>query len=293
MEITKEIIALLAGLGVFFLVITLFAIQHAARAKNRKSGRTWLFENWQVQIYDSIFGVRETSHIGKKIGVDMERYEHNCKLTRQKSQAKVVIIDKLCGFVIIGVFCIIGVISMNIPLMVIGLVIAFPFIALPIHFVESAAEKRKRAVEEELPRFLDMLYTALLIGMPVDQAIEITAKSLKNTVLAEELLSTMIKPKVGASSWQEALETLAADYNVDTLSDFVLDITNAYSLGASILDSVERKSHDIKQSNLIAMKERASKLTNTILFPVLIFKIIPLLLIMCIPIIKQLQASGF
>jgi tight adherence protein C len=214
-------------------------------------------------------------------------------LTHQADRTKQVIIDKLCGFAIVAVGCLVGVFMRNPIVMVVGLVIAFPFIALPIHFVESAAEKRRFVVADELPRFLDMLHTALIMGFPVDQAIEITAQNLRGTILAEELLKTLAETKVGAYSWQEALERLASMYGVDTLSDFVLDITNAYKLGSSITESVARKSKDIKQSNLVAMKERASKLTNTILFPILFFKIVPIIALMGVPIVVQLQATGF
>lgn len=138
-----------------------------------------------------------------------------------------------------------------------------------------------------------MLHTALIMGFPVDQAIDLTAQNLQDTILADELLKTLAETKVGAYSWQEALEHLASAYGVDTLSDFVLDITNAYKLGSSITDSVARKSKDIKQSNLVAMKERASKLTNTILFPILFFKIVPVIALMAVPIIVQLQTTGF
>jgi tight adherence protein C len=292
MSMPLELIAILYGIAIFFAVIAGIALFHSARVTKR-SGSAWLFDNWELQLYEALFSERDPLSIGKKIGMDVEKYTHNCKLTHQADRTKQVIIDKLCGFAIVAVGCLVGVFMRNPIVMVVGLVIAFPFIALPIHFVESAAEKRRFVVADELPRFLDMLHTALIMGFPVDQAIEITAQNLRGTILAEELLKTLAETKVGAYSWQEALERLASMYGVDTLSDFVLDITNAYKLGSSITESVARKSKDIKQSNLVAMKERASKLTNTILFPILFFKIVPIIALMGVPIVVQLQATGF
>ena len=291
MQITKEIIAAFFGIGIFFLVIALFALQYASRARNIKRGHTWLFENWQTQLFDALF--RDPRKVGKFCGVDVDKYNHQCALAQRENRIKAVIINKLCGYLIVAAGCIFGLASMNFIIIIVALVASFPLITLPVYFVERAAEKRRFTVTEELPRFLDMLHTALLIGMPVEHAIEMTARHLPDTVLAKELLKAMAETKVGAYNWQKALELLAQSYNVDILSDFVLDITNAYTLGSSITDSVARKSRDIKQTNLVAMKERASKLTNTILFPVLLFKIIPLLLLMGIPIMLQLQMSGF
>lgn len=293
MNIPKELIALLFGAGVFFVVITVFAIQHASRAVNIKSGKVWLFEDWQTHIYDALFANKDPKEFGKKFGIDIDQYYNNCVIIKKEPRPKAVIVDKLCGYAILALGCAIGFPSLNMIVVFVALLIAFPFITMPIYLVETAAEKQKFTIADELPRFLDMLHTALLIGMPVEQAIELTAKNLPGTLLASELLVTLAETKVGAFSWQKALERLARKYNVDPLSDFVLDITNAYKLGASITESVSRKSRDIKQTNLITMKERASKLTNTILFPILIFKLVPLLLIMFIPIMLQLQQSGF
>lgn len=293
MDISIAVVSIVVGIAVAMAIIAAFTLQHSLSPQNVKSGKTWLFENWQLQIYDTLFRGKDPSDIGKSIGIDVAKYNHNCMLIKQKNRLKHVIIDKLCGFTIIGISAIIMIISVNPFVILIGLIASFPLIALPIHRVESAADKRRFAIADELPRFLDMLHSALIIGMPVNQAIEITAQNLPDTVLAEELLQTLAETQVGAYSWQEALEKLANNYQVDSFSDFVLDITNAYSLGASIQDSVARKSKDIKETNLMAMKERASKLTNTILFPILLFKILPILAIMAVPIILELKKSGF
>lgn len=293
MDVSIELIALLFGIGAFFTVLCVFAFLHAYNSKNMKSGNTDFFADWEEQVYDALFARKRIEDVGSSFGIDVRSYTHSCHLLHKEPNPKKVIVYRLCGFVIIAICVIIGLIAANPIIMVLGLAMAFPFIALPLHFIETETAERKFQVAEELPRFLDMLYTALLIELPVEQAIEMTARSLKGTVLAEELLNTLAQTKVGAASWQEALEQLAADYGIDTLSDFVLDITNSYNLGSSILDSVARKSHDIKQTNLMNMKERASKLTNTILLPIMLFKMIPILAIMLIPIVIQLESSGF
>lgn len=287
------VVALMCGIAAFFIVIAVAVILHANDPKNRSSGNTWLFDQWQPVVYDLIFRDKPTPSIGNLIGMDVDKYLSNCTLVRKEEQTKVVIIDKFVGYLIIALGCTVGIVVKNPYIMFASLLVAFPFVTLPIHFVESAADKRRFIIADELPRFLDMLHTALIIGVPVDNAIEITAKNLKGTILAEELLETLADTKVGACSWQEALEKLAERYEVDSFSDFVLDINNAYNLGASIQDSVARKSKEIKQTNLVAMKERASKLTNTILLPVFLFKIVPILAIMLIPIFMELKKSGF
>ena len=114
---------------------------------------------------------------------------------------------------------------------------------------------------------------------------------LSLSLLSEEFLASIADTQMGASNWQEALEKLSEKYAIDSLSDFVLDLINTFNKGASILDSVERQSKDIKKNNLLTMKENASKLSNTILIPILIFKIFPVLALIIIPIIQQLNST--
>lgn len=291
--LSSGVVALICGAALAFTIITVFVVSHALNPKNVASGNTWLFDGWQEMVYDVVFRDKPTVTIGKFIGMDVEKYLSDCLLIRKEEQSKVVIIDKFVGYIIIAIGCFIGVVVKNPYIMFASLLVAFPFVTLPIHFVETAADKRKFVIADELPRFLDMLHTALLIGVPIDSAIELTAHNLRGTVLAEELLETLADTKVGAYSWQEALERLAERYNVDPFSDFVLDINNSYNLGASIQESVARKSEEIKKTNLVAMKERAAKLTNTILLPVLLFKIVPILALMLIPIVMELNKAGF
>ena len=141
---------------------------------------------------------------------------------------------------------------------------------------------------EELPRFIDLFGTALMIGLPVEEAILTTAKSLPDSLLAREFLNAIAETRLGVYDWQAALEKMSRKYEVDVLSDFSLDLINSYNKGVPIADAVARKSKDIKQSNLLTMKERATKLTSTILLPVLGFKVLPLLALLCIPVIGQI-----
>ena len=157
---------------------------------------------------------------------------------------------------------------------------------------EEQANLVKAQIVDEMPRFLDMLQTALYINIPVEEAIEITAKHLKGTLLADEFLQTLAEMQLGAYGWQTALEKMSRKYEVDIFSDFVLDIVTAYDKGVSIYDVVVRQNKEIKQSNMLTMKENANKLNSTILIPIAAFKLMPLIIMLCIPIIIQLRGSG-
>ena len=165
-------------------------------------------------------------------------------------------------------------------------------ILIPGRNIILKATERKDQLLHELPRFLDLLQTALYINLPVEEAITITARSLEGTVLSEEFQDAMSDVKLGARDWQGALEKIAKKYDIDEFSDFVLDLTISYHKGLNIYDMVTRRGKDLKQSNLFLMREKAAKLTNTILLPITLFEMAPLLILMMLPIIYQLNSAG-
>jgi len=289
-----QIAAILTGIAVFFWVIFIFALRHKKKAEQVRPGQPqmhlWLFNNWCVNIYDSLFKA-QPADVAKRIGVNVDSYIHNCTITRLPIKLKDVIIKKLLGFFIITIAGFAGIILAEAIVIVLGLLLAFPLIFFEVQKADKVAKVKKFKMVDELPRFIDLLQTALQINMPVEDAIILTAKNLSDTVLAGEFLNAVADMQMGVHDWQAALERLARNYEVDALSDFVLDLVTSYNKGVPIADTVARKSRDVKQSKLLAMKERARKLTGTILLPVLGFKVIPLLALLCIPIIQQITTG--
>jgi len=278
--------------AVFIGIVSAFAIAHRFSHKNKKNGDLWLFSHWQQKLYDSFFSA-EPEIVAKKLGVDSEKHLKNCKLCKIEPRLKEIVMNRITGYTVIVLFVLMALFTRSWLLIVPGLFISLPLISYIVYTANQQMSRRKQQITDELPRYLDMLQTALAIDMPVDQAIEITCRNLSDTIISAEMMSALADSRLGVSSWQDGLERLALEYDIDTLSDFALDLVNAYNNGSSIIESVSRKSRDTKHANLLAMKEKASRLTSTILFPVLIFKIFPLLAILCIPVISQLNSSGW
>jgi Flp pilus assembly protein TadB len=292
MGVQFQIAALLIAVAVFFWIIFIFALWHKNKTEHTRPDQPhinpWLFDNWCVNIYNSLF-TSEPETFARRLGVNVDRYIQNCTITRQPVQLKAVVVKKLLGFLLAAVCGIAGVILGNILMIPLGLLAAFPLIYSEVQKADKAAKVKKFHMVGELPRFIDLLQTALQINMPVEDAIILTAKNLNDTVLSGEFLTAVADMQLGVHDWQAALEKLARNYEIDALSDFVLDLVTSYNKGVPIADIVARKSRDIKQNNLLSMKERASKLTSTILLPVLGFKVLPLLALLCIPIIQQIS----
>lgn len=286
-----SLIAIMTGIAVFFVAVAAFVVEHWYNPKNKKD--PWLFSNWCIKLFEALFKDKSPKEVAKQFGVDASKYTHCCTLLGINDNLKSIVIYRIIGIISMIVGLLFTIVFNSFGLMIIMFVIAIVLIYLPIKLISKKLDDKRNKMKQELPRFLDMFYTALLAGLPVESAIKETCKHLRDTTLANEFESSLVSAQVGNINWQEALEKLAQSYDIDTLSDFILDLVTAYRNGTSITESVFRKSNEIKQSNLLYAKERAGKMTNIILFPVLLLKIVPLIFLIGIPVIVQLNSSGF
>lgn len=283
---TVELISLISALAVFIFMILGFSL--AFKIRDKKVGKA-ASVGWLNGLYKTFFGNKPEVEIAKKIGINGEEYLKNCEIIHKKNDLKGVIMMKLIGLLLIIVGIFIGVLIKNYYILGAFLAIGFIVFEYPTYTVKKKVKEKKMAIEKELPRFVDMLQVALKINIPIEQAINITSDYLPGTVLAEEFKYASTETSLGVTSWQDSLERVAKTYQIDDLTDFVLSLIIAYDKGVSIVDTVEQKAEALRKSNLFAAKEKANKMNSEILIPVAIFKLLPLIAIMAIPIVAQLK----
>ena len=296
---TLALFAMIIGWVLALAMISLIAIgknyakQEADKKLKKETGykEEPLYKDLDIKIYDA-FIHKKPEIVARKIGINAEEYYKNCELIRKPANLKGLIAKIGLSAMMVLWFAVIGVITKNWYVSIAGILIGLFLIVYLVKRPEEQAADVRAQIVAEMPRFLDMLQTALYINMPVEEAISITAKHLKGTLLADEFAKTVAEIQLGAFGWQTALENMSHKYEVDIFSDFVLDIVTAYDKGIPIYDVVARKNKEIKQTNLLTLKENASKLNSTIVIPIAIFKLLPLIVILCIPIIYQLRDTG-
>lgn len=296
---TLALFAMIIGWVLALAMISLIAIgknyakQEADKKLKKEIGykEEPLYKDLDVKIYDA-FIHKKPEIVARKIGINAEEYYKNCELIRKPANLKGLIAKIGLSAMTVLWFAVIGLITKNWYVSIAGILIGLFLIVYLVKRPEEQAADVRAQIVAEMPRFLDMLQTALYINMPVEEAISITAKHLKGTLLADEFAKTVAEIQLGAFGWQTALENMSHKYEVDIFSDFVLDIVTAYDKGIPIYDVVARKNKEIKQTNLLTLKENASKLNSTIVIPIAIFKLLPLIVILCIPIIYQLRDTG-
>lgn len=288
----SQLISILIGASIFLAVIFIGVIRDERQSQNSRKPHgpnEWLFTRWDEKIYDAFVHERPEVVL-TKLGVDVEQYLKDCSVCKEfHPNLKRVAARKLIGMaaMLFGLFAAAFVKAFIVAVLVV--LFGWYLYDAGIKKMSRDAKVRKQKLANELPRFLDLLQTALYINLPVDDAITVTCKHLKGTMIADELLASMAETQIGAISWQDALGEVARKYDVDTFSDFVLYLVTGYEKGLSIYEVVRRQAVDVQKSVLVRAEENASKLNSSILIPIAIYKLVPVIVLAALPIVAQLS----
>lgn len=281
---TLPVISGLYG-GAAALLVLLFGSMPKKSLLN--DGQEWLFHNFFERLFVSIFNETDPAKIAMAFGLEYDKYMLDCSIIGKEPNMTREAMMRVVGVFLFVLGIPISVILMN-PIPIFLGIIAYYTLAAGIpRSVHSKAEQKKGQLVQEMPRFVDLLLSALEIGLPIENAIQETMEAVP-CVLSQELKSSFAEAQIGAKNWQQALETIAQKYELDILSDFVLDIITSYNKGVSVKDAVARESFEVRQTALLTAKEKTAKMTSVILAPLVVFKMLPLVIIMMAPIVMEI-----
>lgn len=284
-------ICIFIGISVFLLILLIFSSPQRTRREKAKKEKTneWLYNNLLEKLYDALFGNYDPAVLSKKLGLEYDKYMINCRVIDKAPNLKKETMLRIIGLIAFFGGTILSLVLWSFIPAIIGMVTYLLCVTRVTTAVKTAAEIKKSQVLSDLPRFVDLLQAALEVGLPIDVAIQETANDIPGTI-STDLKTSIAEMEIGAENWQSALESIAHKYELDILSDFVLDIITSYNKGVSVTNAVARKAYEVKQSALLRAKEQTAKMSSTILMPIVIFKIAPLLVIMMVPIIMQITS---
>ena len=262
----------------------------------RRMGKTknlsqddWLFSGFHETVYHFFF---RKDPDGEVLGLDISKYERACRVLHIVPDPKRIIAMRLESLLLMLLCLILAYLSAGISTMVpvIFLFSGFCFVFLlgiyPPARIKKEASDRIRLIADDLPRFVILLEKAM--DLPVDQAILITAGKFRSP-LSEDLIQGFHEASLGVSGgWQKTLISLAKQYSITEFSSLVLDILNAYNNGSDIREAVTRKGKELEQSQLYSIEEKDSKIRTLVFIPVILFKLIPVTVLLILPMVMSL-----
>lgn len=284
-------ISIIVGLFLLLSIIGVAALIYQNKWKNtrykQENPNDWLLYRFGDKVYGAIFGNKYPEDVATRMGIDIDEYVMNCKILGIKPDIKGLIIDYLYGFIFLGINIFFGIVFH--PLFfTAGICLLYMFMMKKRLSVKGKATEKRNQVAKDFPRFLSLLSAELDVGLPIDVAISIISNKF-DSIISEEFLISLNDVNLGVAAWQDTLYRIAEKYELDMLSDFVMDVTAAFNKGVSIVEIVRMRVKDTKDKRLYQVKERAAKAENEILIPIAVFQFIPLLVFILVPTLMSVK----
>lgn len=147
----------------------------------------------------------------------------------------------------------------------------------PFFKLNSAIEKRKKAVQRELPDFLDIVSTTVEAGIALNGAIAIAVDAMSGP-LGDELQIALSDIRLGRSR-VEALAAMAQRIHQPDVTSTVTAMVQSEKLGGNIASILVDLANEAREKRLMRAEELAAQLPVKMTFP-MVFFLLPSLMLM-------------
>src|SRR5262245_39068009 len=157
-----------------------------------------------------------------------------------------------------------------------GIAFAAGGIFLPGFLLSKAAARRAERINAELPHFVDQLAIAIEAGMSFDAALNYLVAA-NDAPLEDEMRRVLTELRVGESR-RAAIRSFAERVGSDEAKTFANAVVASEQLGSPLAGILRSQAADLRHRRQMYAEERAQKAPIKMLFPMVIF-ILPVMFV--------------
>lgn len=162
---------------------------------------------------------------------------------------------------------------------------------LPQMHAQSEKKRRETSVRADLPFFTDLLALSTEAGLDFIGAIQRIVDKAEESVLGEELGNVLRDIKLG-SSRADALKAMSARLDISEITSFVAVLVDADGTGASIAQVLKDQSIQIRLERFVRAEKAGARASQLMLFPMMLFIMPAVFLVLFGPVVIQFFYGG-
>lgn len=191
------------------------------------------------------------------------------------------------GLVIAILLAITGILADNLSLLA---MIALPILGVqaPRSSLTRKVEERQGSIRRDLPDTLDLLAISVEAGVGFEAALGIVAENF-DSPLADELTRTIHEMELGLPR-RQALDNLRRRTDVAELSNFIITLVQADSLGMPIGRVLKTQAGEMRLRRRAWAREKAAKLPVKILAPLMPI-LVAIFIVILGPAVSSMQSA--
>ncbi len=157
---------------------------------------------------------------------------------------------------------------------------------LPVIFLERLMRARTRKVSEELPGVMEIIALALEAGLSFDQAVDYVAEKVTGALAA---LLIKARSAIASGARRETAYRSIAKDGPAQLRQFLDTVLQAERQGKPVSASIIALADSVRVKQQLLLELRANRLPTTMLLPIFMFIVPPVLLVYLLPAIINLK----
>ena len=164
--------------------------------------------------------------------------------------------------------------------------------AWPSMAVYSAAEKRQTRIIHALPFSIDLIGSAMRSGVDFTAAVRyyVTTEDKSEPLTVE--YAVMLRELELGKTRIGALEAMSARIQHDAFSAFADAVIHGLEVGASIVDTLKVQAEEMRRVRFNIAERKAARAASSMIFPIVVFIMPAMFLIIGTPIIMRVFSSG-
>ncbi len=163
---------------------------------------------------------------------------------------------------------------------------------LPCLWLKQRIKVRREAVVKALPNVIDLLNLSVGAGLDFMVAVKKMLGRSKSNPLIDELQQVWRETEMGAPR-RDALHNMARRLNIPEISSFVRTLVQADRMGTGIEEGLRMQAEEALSLRFQRGERQALKAPIKMLFPLLVFILPVVLIIVAGPILLQFLQGGF
>lgn len=152
---------------------------------------------------------------------------------------------------------------------------------LPILYLNRKIKERQMQIKLTLSKFTMLLSTALTAGADLQTGVRVSADAIRGPL--KDVINDVLKAYGSGQPFSEALIKTTEKVEVDELMPLVQTLSQIYDKGAPVSETMKAYSRQIRTTKRHTTRERAGKLSVSMLFPIAIFMLMPFLIVIMFP----------
>ncbi len=163
----------------------------------------------------------------------------------------------------------------------------------PTNLINRLAEERQTEILRALPFAIDLIGSAMRAGVDFVAAVRYYVSTAKaSTPLAVEFGIVLRSMELGKTRI-EAIEEMGQRVQADAFTAFCEAVTHGMEVGASIVGTMKVQAEEMRRVRFNIAERKAARAASAMIFPIAIFIMPAMFLIIGAPVMLRVASSGF